>query len=277
VVALHRQSDPPRFLAGIATPAIVNAADFTYPLRGGPDVDLIHHGEIADVEFRYFAVDDFSASVGPVTRTIPPPPGPIPIGVVAFSVTPLSPSNTISASEYSQLRSFELNFRKHVSPALTVLVGYRHIDLNERIFGQFSSSGVNTDSFSIQGFNRMDGFQIGSEAILWRPAGSRFRLEGSAKVGLFGDATSNYGNFDALVATSTGTHVAFMAEWGITGVVQITQNLAARAGYQGLLLDGVALASQQIGVLNPAAGTATTENSGTPIYHGLVANLEYAW
>jgi hypothetical protein len=52
-----------------------------------------------------------------------------------------------------------------------------------------------------------------------------------------------------------------------------------------LLLDGVALASEQIGVLNPLAGagagslagTATTENSGTPIYHGLVANLEYTW
>ncbi len=123
----------------------------------------------------------------------------------------------------------------------------------------------------------MDGFQLGGEAILWRPGGGRFRLEGSAKTGILGDATSNYGNFDTLAATSTGTHVAFMAEWGITGVVQITQNLAARAGYQGLMLDGVALASEQNGVLNPTAGTGTTENSGTPIYQGLVVNLEYSW
>ena len=49
------------------------------------------------------------------------------------------------------------------------------------------------------------------------------------------------------------------------------------AGYEGLLLDGVALASEQMGVLNPAAGTGAVANSGTPIYQGLVANLEYAW
>jgi hypothetical protein len=183
----------------------------------------------------------------------------------------------VSASEYSQLRSFELNVRKEVSQVVTLLAGYRHIDLNERIFGQFTNLGVNTDSFSVQAFNHMDGFQIGSEAILWRPGAGRFRLEGSAKVGLFGDAASNYGNFDALVATSTGTHVAFMAEWGVTGVVQITPRLAARVGYQGLLFDGVALASEQMRVLNPAAGTGATANTGTPIYHALVANLEYSW
>jgi hypothetical protein len=127
----------------------------------------------------------------------------------------------------------------------------------------------------------MDGFQLGGEAILWRPAVGRFRLEGGAKAGVFGDATSNYGNvahpYGTEAAAATGAHAAFMTEWSVTAVVQITPHLAARAGYQGLLLDGVALASQQMGVLSPAFGTGTTENSGTPIYHALVANLEYSW
>ena len=206
-----------------------------------------------------------------------------PIGAVLFAGPAFFPyvsagANSVVPFETSELRSFEFNLRKEVSPFLTIVAGYRHIDLNERIYGQFLSVFIgNLDSFSIQGFNRMDGFQLGSEAILWRPGGGRFWLEGSTKVGVFGDATSNYGNFDAMVATSTGTHVAFMAEWGVTAVFQITPHLAARVGYEGLLLDGVALASEQIGVLNPVAGTGTTENSGTPIYQGMVANLEYAW
>jgi hypothetical protein len=278
-VAFHRQSDPNRMLARIG-PVVVNAADFAFPLCGGPDLDLVRHSEIADVEFRYFAVDDFSASVGPATLPTYGPFGPFPLGTVFFSgnsIFYLSASKTLSASEYSQLRSFELNFRKDVSPALTVLAGYRHIDLNERIFGQFSYSGINTDSFSIQGFNRMDGFQLGGEAVLWRPGAGRFRLEGSAKAGVFGDATSNFGNFDNLRATASGGHVALASEWSVTAAYQITPHLAARFGYEGLLLDGVALASEQVGVLNPHAGTGTVENSGTPIYQGMVANLEYAW
>jgi hypothetical protein len=112
---------------------------------------------------------------------------------------------------------------------LTVLAGYRHIDLNERIFGSTSLAGTTTDLFSTEGFNRMDGFQLGGEAVFWRPS-CRFRVEGDAKVGVLGDATSNYGSFHVpgfipIMATSTGTHVAFMAEWGITAVVQINQNL----------------------------------------------------
>jgi hypothetical protein len=96
-------------------------------------------------------------------------------------------------------------------------------------------------------------------------------------VGIFGDATSNYGNFNMQMATASGGHVALASEWSVTAAYQITPHLAARFGYEGLLLDGVALASEQIGVLNPAAHTGAVENSGTPIYQGLVANLEYAW
>ena len=65
IVALRRQSDPSTPLAG-GIIAILDAADLSYPLRGGPDLDLTRHGQIADVEFRYFGVDQFSASAGPV-------------------------------------------------------------------------------------------------------------------------------------------------------------------------------------------------------------------
>ena len=47
--------------------------------------------------------------------------------------------------------------------------------------------------------------------------------------------------------------------------------------YQGMLLDGVALASGQMGALDLYAHPGSVDNSGTPIYQGLAANLEYAW
>jgi hypothetical protein len=278
-VIFQRPTDRPRPLVtsfGAPFTEALDASQFAFPMRGGPDIDLIHHGCYFDVEARYFAVDEFAASVGPTATGGP--------AVIPFATPITVGADSLSASEYSQLRSIEVNLRREVIPCwLTLLAGYRHIELDERILGSTSLAGATTELFSTEGFNRMDGFQLGGEAVLWRPCcGSRFRLEGDAKVGIFSDATSNYGTSAIAgggpgVASATGTHTAFMAEWGITGVVQITPHLAGRAGYQGLLLDGVALASQQIGALDPATGAATTVNTGTPIYHGAVVDLEYCW
>jgi hypothetical protein len=258
---------------------VIDASELNSPLRGGIEIDAVHRLAAFDVEFRYFSVD---SSSGATAVSPPSPPPDLPALGVAFVGAVgryISFGSPVAVSEYSELRSFELNFRRELSPFLTVLAGYRHLDLNEHILGAFGVfiPAVPPDTFSVDGFNRMDGFQLGGEAVLLRPNEGAFRIEGGAKVGVFGDAASNYGSFDSLAATATGTHAVFMSEWSVAAVLQITPHLAARFGYEGLLLDGVALASQQVGVLNPFAHTGAVANTGTPIYQGLNANMEYAW
>ena len=74
-VRLQRRTDPPRPLAvrhpvyGV-TETVLDASQLNYPLRGGPDFDLIRHGESADLEFRFFAVDQSSSAS---TRPLPTP------------------------------------------------------------------------------------------------------------------------------------------------------------------------------------------------------------
>ncbi len=67
---LQRETDRPRALVGaqnaFSTFIAVDASDLRYPMQGVPDLDLIHHGCIADVEFRYFAADELVASPGPI-------------------------------------------------------------------------------------------------------------------------------------------------------------------------------------------------------------------
>ena len=260
-------------------PTVVSASELGGSMRGGLEIDAIRRLAAFGVEFRYFSTDDSSA----VVATVPPSPPPdLSAGAVPFVgriARYTSDGSPVAVSEYSELRSFELNFRRELSPFLTVLAGYRHLDLNEHILGSFAVvlPPVPPDAFSVDGFNRMDGFQLGGEAVLWRPNEGAFRIEGGAKVGIFGDAASNDGNFDTNAATATSTHAVFMSEWSVAAVLQITPHLAARFGYEGLLLDGVALASQQVGVLNPFAHTGSVANTGTPIYQGLTANMEYAW
>ena len=269
-VFLQRPTDPSHALVTSTRSGAtaLDASQFTSSIQAGPDIDLIRHGCNFDLEARYFAVGQFSSGVGPNAATG---------ATIQFATPILAAADSVAASESSQLWSLEFNVRKEVIPnVLTLLAGYRHIELSEQIFGTTSLVGTTTDTFSTQAFNRLDGFQLGGEAVLWRPC-CRFRVEGDAKVGVFSDATSNFGSDTAGTASATGTHTAFMTEWGITGVVQITPHLSGRVGYQGLLLDGVALASQQMGAINPLTGAATTVNTGTPIYHGAVADLEYCW
>jgi len=282
-VLLGRSTDPTRALVKGPAPGIVNlpptitlldASKFAFPLEAGPDIDLIYDNCNFGFEARYFSVGQFAASTGPNASG----------GTATLQYTnlPTVTANAVSASEYSQLASVEVNVRKDVVPCfLTLLAGYRHIELGEQIIGTTSFTGTNTSVFSTQAHNRLDGFQVGGEAVLWRPS-CRFRVVGDAKVGIFGDATSNYGTTNIAgvgtgVATATGTNTAFMSEWGITAVWQITCQFSARVGYEGLLVDGVALASQQIGVLNTTTGAATTVNTGTPIYQGLVVDFQYCW
>jgi hypothetical protein len=273
-VVLQRQADPSRVLVSnisTTTTTLLDASQFEYPMRAGPDIDVIHHGCNFDVEARYFSVDGFAASVGPTPVTG--------IGTVHFAAPFALAGTSFSAADSSQLWSGELNLRKEVIPCcLTVLAGYRHIELDERILGTFSAPRVGANTFTVQAFNHMDGFQVGGEGVLWRPCCGRFRLEADAKIGLFDGETSNFGSSTGIgTAAATGGHAVFMAEWGITGVVQITPHLTGRAGYEAFVLDGVGLASRQMANLNPITGTATTETGGCPLYEGFVVALQYCW
>ncbi len=74
-------------------------------------------------------------------------------------------------------------------------------------------------------------------------------------------------------------HAAFVGSLALTGKYAITANLSARAGYQLLWIDGVALAPDQIAVSNPdivpAHSYATVSTSGSPFYHGAFVGLEF--
>jgi hypothetical protein len=166
-VAFQRPTDPPRALVSLETrnssgrfvsgATVLDASQFSSPIEGGPDFDVIHHGAFADVEFRYFAVDQFAATaIGNAVPHIPPLGGNfmLPTENVDFAANfiglyPSYGNVTTIATEYTQLRSFEINLRADASPVITLLAGYRHIDLNERIFAEsFSSVGFPDNRFS---------------------------------------------------------------------------------------------------------------------------------
>ena len=235
---------------------VLDASQFKDPVAAGPEIDLLYNccdccaaAAIAAIPGRFglgWAAILRSVSLPPTwARTRP---------ADKHSIHERAPvtATAVSASEYSNLASFELNVRKDVVPraSSTLLAGYRHIELNEQIQGTTTVAGTATSNFSTEGYNRLDGFQVGGEVVSGgRAAGSAWwgmpRSECSA-MGLPIPAPS-VSSAPALAQPPRPAHnTAFMSEWGITAVWQINCHLSARVGYEGLLVDGVALASQQI-------------------------------
>jgi hypothetical protein len=77
--------------------------------------------------------------------------------------------------------------------------------------------------------------------------------------------------------SATDADTAFVGELALTGSYVINDRWSARAGYQVLWVDGVALAPDQIAVSNVATGASTLDVGGDPIYHGFTLAAEYVW
>jgi hypothetical protein len=259
---------------------IIDPANFDFPFQGGFDVGAVRYGSWADVEFRYFGVNDWDAMQGPVDS---PDGFGLPIPGFDPSFFPL----TIASWYASSLNSVELNLRRSIRPRLALLAGLRYVSMRERL--SFFVGDQALENGTIIGFNANNdlfGLQIGGEGILWRPT-ARFRVESALKAGVYVDAArssigANHigagGGGDPDVITWWGhDHTAFVGDLSFAAVFQITDHLALRGGYQLLWLSGVAVASEQIHRLNLADGDVGTNTSHGTFYHGALVGLEGTW
>ena len=72
--------------------------------------------------------------------------------------------------------------------------------------------------------------------------------------------------------------VALVAEANLMANWQVTKHFSLRGGVQGLLLEGVALASENFNTADPyAARTPVMNTNGNAFYVGLTAGGEFVW
>lgn len=269
------QSTPFVFNANTGDP-IIDPANYVFPFRAGVDVGLLRRGERADIDFRYFGVNQWSTSQGPINAG----PGASLAGPSfgGGSADPL----TISSGYTSTLQSVESNLRKNVSSRLTFLGGFRYLQLRDRL-SLTAQDFVNPDTTQL-GFNTTNnlyGAQIGADAILW-DNGDRFRIEGVIKTGIFANSASstftlNDSGGGGGSLTSNRTRPAFVGDLNFTGIYQISDRWALRGGYQLLWLSGVAVATEQLNNINLNGGGLTTNTSHGAFFHGATIGLERSW
>lgn len=276
-VYLQRDRLPSRDLAqglSAGTPQTLNARDFRFDYEFGPDLTVIRRGERADLEFRWFQVQDWIAEGPTLTDAIG--------GALNFQrQLQMQGATTLDSRYLSQVRSFELNAKRQFAPRLTGLAGFRFAQLDERLDLTGTVAG-STFSSPVKAFNNLYGFQLGGELSVW-DVGGPLRITAVGKAGIYANDARNQAvmflnGTEIGVDSASASREAFLAELGLIGTYQITDRWSASAGYQVMWLDGIAMASQQQALLDPITpGTATIDMAGTAFYHGITASIGCQW
>lgn len=193
-----------------------------------------------------------------------------------------------SLSYSTALDTVELGFRRRWTDPNSMwqgswLAGVRHFYLTEQFgFDSQSSNGMlDYDSSTV---NSMTGFQLGAD--LWLAAQNGLDIGLFGKVGVYGNRMKQGSRYfatsinPAINETMDGERTSFVLEAGAMANWRVNQNLTVRAGYQVLLLDGVALASDQFSenppFLQPSPGSALVDD-GELIYTGFNVGVEWMW
>ncbi len=244
----------------------LNATDFHFDYELGWDVSLIAQtGSLPEMELRFFSVNSWTAAATAEMITAP-------IQINA-AINAINAAGTVAASYGSDLHNLEANIRFPYSDCVTLLAGFRYLELDERFYADIPGD-VTLD---VTTRNRLYGAQAGAEASLWRSG--RWTLEGVAKLAAFGNAAAQQGVLTTAAPASADRAAeegvfSFLAEAGLGAVYQVTPRLRIRGAYNILWLGNVALATDQIPVSRFVDDTGIDPH-GDAFYHGAYLGVEY--
>ena len=249
----------------------LNSNQLGQGLAAGPKLSLAYRDPSGyGVELSYFNVLGLTAAkaIGPVGQwLVMKAPG-------TFWQTQDYAYQSMVWQDDTRLHSLEANARLEISPRVTLLAGFRWLQLRDQLQGtlspadlgqpmwKFSALSTLSDAVPIPGSpivvnpafwttsttNNLYGVQIGAKAAIWEFG--RFSVEGAIKAGVY----DNRANQTTLVslekqihpATAATNAAAFVGEGGLIAKYQLTEGVALKLGYEALWFGGVALAPGQI-------------------------------
>jgi len=253
---------------------------------GGPRLDLIRHGDCGyDVELSYFQIDGWSSdrTVGPddpADWLVMKCPG-------NFVQTNQSFTQGMAWDYATRLYNAEFNVRWTPDCPVTMLAGFRWLDLRENLVGALEPPTFSWEPpfWNTTTTNNLYGFQVGADGRLLDLG--RFSIDGLVKGGIFDDNAEETTAVSVIhkqvrSASDSTNRAAFVGETGLQCKYQVAKGLFLRAGYEVIWLQGVALAPGQIQetyvTTAPKSVQALGVNCSSGVfYHGATAGLEYSF
>lgn len=268
---LHRSEPQSEILAfnTLDNTEMLNAEDFDFDTQAGVDLSLSRAiGTRGGLEIRYFGVNDWNSAQSVVTT---------PNELLQFnSSPPVFPTSGdgIVANYASKLHNAEINASRQYCDWVKLSAGFRYLELNERMFAELTNAAIPFD-YAETTSNHLYGAQLGIDGMMWRRDSLGFSVVG--KAGIFGNHSAHNAAVNTGVATLTASgsddRTAFVGELGFIGNAKLTECLAVRAGYRLLWIDGVAVATDQLGATDFNTGVGF-DGSGDVFYHGAFVGIE---
>lgn len=249
----------------------LNADAFDFDFTAGWDISVARETGNGGLEARLLSIDGWNSA----TTAIVGPPSLVLInnGPVLFTAPGVT---SVDATYNSELLSAELNLRRKLSDRVSLLGGFRYLELDEHFHADLNGVAAFPTTYDTSTRNRLYGVQLGADATLW--CRDRLTVEGLAKVGVFHNSAGQNTVYDSglivVTAADTSDRAAFLGELAFTANYCLTDSLTLRGGYDLLWLETVALATEQIPTTNFATSNGISADGGA-FYHGAFVGLEY--
>lgn len=232
------------------------------------------------IEATYFGRNDWSGSSAIAANPASHPP------VIHLQTPDSFLSDSASTSLSSTLHSFEVNFVELTGAGspFEILGGMRYLRLSEQF--QLRSAGVihsNDDQsqYNVETTNDLYGIQLG---LRWKRSLNRWSIVAVGKSGLYANDcaahqalgySQNGTPFIARDETTSRPTFSTMQEIGLNGTCQLANYCTLRAGYNLLVVTGLARATDQIDFTsNPIP---SLNSHGTAFLHGPSAGIEFRY
>ena len=244
---------------------IFRANQFDFDYEPGFELEVNRRlDSCTNLNVRYFQVDGFE-DVAAVPYLAPDvlataPPG---IGI------PGGPS-TAFLQYRSELHSFEINRERRVSDQTTFSLGARYIEVDDtlRAAAPGFAAEINAD-------NHLYGFQLGLNRSL-RSRG-QLELSGYSKMGLYTNFADQSATVPGLITGTSDGALTFVGEVGLVSDLRLNNRLSFVTDVRLLYLDGLALAADQLPLINGATGAVGRLDMSEVFYYGVFGGLQWAW
>lgn len=246
------------------------------------------------LEISYFGIEQYSATAQVTSADAPN--GILYSPMSRFdgmgSTPPFDYADLHRISYSSNLHNAELNLRRHLARGGSVegslLVGLRYMKVHERFdffsaANDYPSLGPASGTLGAITDNDLFGAQLGAD-LLWH-ATQRFSLQAGAKGAMLGNSAVRHGyieyewsGFSFRDDTGArGQNLSSIVEAGLFGIFQATPSVRLRAGYQVLMVGGLALAPTQLNFGDDLEAGSDVKQQGSTVFHGPSCGLEATW
>ncbi len=264
---VHEEASP-RVLRASDDAVLVDERDLDFGSQAGLDFTfaVALNGSL-DLHLRYFGVDRFQATAAATDEDG--------VRFEGFGIALSAPAQWVDYD--SNLHSFEVGVRPRVIEAVPIVLGFRTLQVHEG-FRAGTDADMLAPSLATRTNNFLYGFQVGAEPTLWG-AGTPLRLEGFAKAGIYGNRAKQSTFWTGLEATQEGRRdrPAFAGELGLLVAWKLHRFFTVRGGYELLWIHGLALAPEQSAAVDLAEPRPAIFASGSSLYQGAIATLEFVF